>query len=192
MAARVGEVAGLQVESVDFFERVIVVRHVAVFARTSKAFDYLKDVPKNGEERFIFLNDKLFEILSRRIASAKSGYVFHENGLPLTYRVIQYQYNHALKKAGLYPRFSSTHIMRHSMGTITRRVTGSLDAAQAVTGHKDIKMAQHYASMPTDTNKKAVNEVNLYMRNLEEKSDRGVEKAKANSDQRVLRLVDKD
>jgi len=60
MAARVGEVAGLQVESVDFFERVIVVRHVAVFARTSKAFDYLKDVPKNGEERFIFLNDKLF------------------------------------------------------------------------------------------------------------------------------------
>ena len=60
---------------------------------------------------------------------------------------IQYQYNNALKRAGLFPKFSSTHIMRHSMGTITRMVTGSMDSAQAVTGHKDIKMAQHYSSM---------------------------------------------
>jgi len=49
------------------------------------------------------------------------------------------------------------------MGTITGKVTGSLDAAQAVTGHKDIKMAQHYASIPTEANKMAVNEVEKFM-----------------------------
>jgi len=167
MAGRVGEVAGLQVSSIDFQQRVLTVKYVIAWARTSKHFDYLKDMPKNGEERFVFLNEKLFEILTRRVAHASGGYVFHDNGSPLSYRQIQYQYNHALKKAGLFPKFSSTHIMRHSMGTITRMVTGSMDSAQAVTGHKDIKMAQHYSSMPTDMNKNAVNDVNQFMRNLE-------------------------
>ncbi len=39
--------------------------------------------------------------------------------------------------------------MRHSMATITRMVTGSLDATQAVTGHRDQKLVQHYATLPT-------------------------------------------
>src|SRR3989339_223511 len=76
------------------------------------------------------------------------------------------QFNHALKKAGLFPEYSATHIMRHSMGTITRKVTGSLDAAQAVTGHKDIKMVQHYAAMPSEANRKAVNDVERFMATL--------------------------
>lgn len=167
LAGRVGEVVGLQDRSIDFNEQMITIKYVMVWARSSTTVDYLKEVPKNGEERYVFINQRLSEILHRRLPLVKNGYIFHDDGNPLAYRQIQYQYNMALKKAELFPRFSSTHIMRHSMGTITRRVTGSLDAAQAVTGHKDIKMAQHYASLPTDTNKMAVNQVNAFMENLE-------------------------
>ncbi len=175
LAGRVGEVAGLQDECVDLVEQVITIKYVVVWGRTTKCFDHLKDVPKNGEERYVFMNQRLNEILCRRIPLAKNGFVFHMDGKPLAYRQIQYQYNTALKKAGLFPKYSSTHIMRHSMGTITRKVTGSLDAAQAVTGHKDIKMVQHYASLPSEANKMAVNEVNAFMSKLEKSGNQKVE-----------------
>ena len=57
------------------------------------------------------------------------------------------------------------------MGTITRRVTGSLDMAQAVTRHKDIQVAQQYAGLPTEANRKAVNDVFAYLDNLERAGD---------------------
>lgn len=170
MGARVSEVAGLQVDSVDMKEKEIKVQYVSVWSYETKKFDYLKECTKNGEISYASMNLKLEEILKRRLESAFNGFLFHINGEPLTYRQIQYQYNQALKKAGLGDKYSSTHIMRHSMGTITRRVTGSVDMAQAVTRHKDIQVAQQYASLPTDANKKAVNDVFEYLDAIEKGS----------------------
>lgn len=59
------------------------------------------------------------------------------------------------------------------MGTLTRRVTGSMDMAQAVTRHKDIQVAQQYAGLPTEANRKAVNDVFDYLDNLERSSPTG-------------------
>ena len=167
MASRVAEVAGLQVKSINLADKFLVVKYVTVWDRAKK-FVHLKEYPKNGEERIVHINDRLSEIFSRRIKEQGNGYLFHEDGNPLGYRKIQYHYNRALKLAGLYPKYSSTHIMRHSMGTITRRVTGSLDFAQAVTGHKDIKMIQHYASLPSQANVQAINEVSDFMKTVED------------------------
>ena len=113
------------------------------------------------------MNRTLEEIFRRRVPLAENGFIFHNNGKPLRYRQIQYQYNKALQAAGLFEKYSSTHIMRHSMGTITRKVTGSLDMAQSVTRHKDIKVAQQYASLPTEANRQAVNDVNAYFDDIE-------------------------
>jgi integrase len=172
MGARVSEVAGLQVESVDLKEEEICIKHVAVWNYETKKFDYLKEYPKNGEVSFASMNDRLKEIMVRRLALAKSGFVFHNEGSAFSYRQIQYEYNKALKKAGFEKIYSSTHIMRHSMGTLTRRVTGSLDMAQAVTRHKDIQVAQQYAGLPTEANRKAVNDVFEYLDNLERSGPR--------------------
>ena len=166
LAARVSEVAGLQAECVDFKNREIRVQYALVWGQNKK-FDYLKDRPKNGEISYASMNDRVRDIMLRRVPEALKGYIFHSRGRPLQYREIQYQYNEALKRAGLYPKYSATHMMRHSMGTITRRVTGSMDMAQAVTRHKDIKVAQQYAGMPTEANKKAVNDVFEYLNLLE-------------------------
>ncbi len=171
LGARVSEVAGLQVECVDFNESQICIKYAAVWSYKSKEFDYLKDTPKNGEISYASMNNTLREIMERRLPEAQNGFVFHQDGKPLRYRQIQYQYNRALKKAGLSDKYSSTHIMRHSMGTITRRVTGSVDMAQAVTRHKDVRVAQQYAAMPTEANRKAVNDVNTYLDQLESSKD---------------------
>jgi site-specific recombinase XerD len=167
MAGRVGETAGLQASSVDFDEEQVMVKHTVVWGYSDKKFDYLKEYPKNGEVSYVSMNRKIREIMQRRVPEAVNGFIFHANDEPLSYRKIQYAYNKALEKAGLYGKYTSTHIMRHSMGTITRRVTGSLDMAQAVTRHKDIQVAEQYADMPTEANKKAVNDVFDYLDDLE-------------------------
>ena len=169
MGARVSEVAGLQVGCVDLKELEICIQNVSVWSYQTKKFEYLKEIPKNGEISYASMNSKLEEIMRRRLPFAVGGFVFHDEGKPLSYRQIQYQYNFALEKAGLSKQYSSTHIMRHSMGTITRKVTGSIDMAQAVTRHKDIQVAQQYASLPTEANRKAVNDVNTFLENLEHK-----------------------
>jgi integrase len=167
MGSRVSEVAGLQVGSVDLKEGEIIVQHVVVWSYKTKKFEYLKDCTKNGDISYASMNVRLKEIVKRRLECAVNGFLFHIDGEVPSYRQIQYQYNLALKKAGLADKYSSTHIMRHSMGTITRKVTGSADMAQAVTRHKDIKVAQQYASLPTEANKQAVNDVFSYLNNLE-------------------------
>jgi integrase len=167
MGARVSEIAGLQKDCIDLKDLEIRIQYVVIWSYKTKKFDYLKECTKNGEISYASMNVRLEEIMRRRLEHSKNGFMFHDNGDPLSYRQIQYQYNLALKKAGLFDKYSSTHIMRHSMGTITRKVTGSLDMAQSVTRHKDIQVAQQYASLPTEANKKAVSDVYSYLDNLE-------------------------
>ena len=45
------------------------------------------------------------------------------------------------------------------MATESRRVMGTLDAAQSVTGHHSVKMAEHYAKIPTKLQEETVNKV---------------------------------
>ncbi len=122
--------------------------------RKTKRFDYLKQTPKNGKDRQVFVNDILFSVLSKRL-SDNGEYVFSRKGEPLSYRAIQNAYDTALKRCGLYPKFSGTHFLRHSMATLTRMVTGSLEATQSVAGHHDQKLVQHYASIDNTANQSA-------------------------------------
>jgi hypothetical protein len=47
--------------------------------------------------------------------------------------------------------------LRHSVATMTRKHCGSLEIVQAVTGHKDQKLVQHYAQFaPSNHQKLAV------------------------------------
>lgn len=159
LALRVQEAAGVRFESVDLDKATVLIKDVIVWGR-NKRFESLKEVPKNGEIRCCHLSNELLDIVKRRFQyfDKEHGLVFHDRGHPLSYRAIQYHYNKALKKVGLYGKFSSTHFIRHSMATLTRIHCGSLEVVQAVTGHKDQKLVQHYAKFaPSDHQKMAVN-----------------------------------
>ena len=54
--------------------------------------------------------------------------------------------------------FGERHL---NAGSSRLAVDGSVDMAQVVTRHKDIQVAQQYASLPTEANRKVVNDVNL-------------------------------
>ena len=164
-ASRVQETAGLQKHSVDFDNNLVHIKDVVIWSQKTKRFDHLKSCPKNGEMRTCFMTPFIKDILKRHIEMEprKTGFVFHMNGEPLTYRQIQHHYDWALEKCGLSQKYSSTHFIRHTMATITRHVTGSLESVQSVTGHKDQRLVQHYAALNTDIQKDALIQVENFL-----------------------------
>jgi integrase len=50
--------------------------------------------------------------------------------------------------------YSGTHCLRHGMATLARRVGGmGLDSVIAMTGHKDLKLADHYSKIDGEVQK---------------------------------------
>ncbi len=177
IAGRVQDVAGIQVDDIDLGEMEMDITNVAVWSRMTLKFLYLKPIPKNGESKSYPVTGKLHEIIKRRldnraddnqryycpIRKRKLNFLFHDNGVPFSYRKIQYEYNKALKIAGLDHKFSSTHFLRHSMANITRKLKG-LDHAQSVGGWKSRDMVENvYTEVPTEIALEAVNAVENFM-----------------------------
>ena len=100
-----------------------------------------------------FINDLLLEIIQNRLKERhpKSEFLFHINGKPLNYCTIQVNFRKAQRKDGV--KHTGTHILRHGMATFVRSITRSLDATMAMTGHKDIKLADHYSSIGREVQK---------------------------------------
>lgn len=141
MASRVGESAGLQWKNVDFERRIITIAEIIVWI---KGRPRVKARPKNGQLRRVFLSDGMLEILKERFNERNgSDFVFHNNGKPLLYSVINANYNQAWKKSGL-TQFRGTHQARYFAAQRARVVSGSIDGVKAVTG-QSIQMAQKYS-----------------------------------------------
>ena len=149
---RVGEVAWIQCQNISLRDNLLVIKDCCIWSYQSKKFSYLKPITKNGEIREVRLTDGLKEILGRRLLlkNSESDFLFHLEGKPLSYRQIQYQYNKALKMAGVED-ISSTHFLRHSAANLVRLFSNSLEYAQAITGHKDRSTVEKvYTVLPSD------------------------------------------
>jgi len=167
VAGRISETVGIQFKCVNFKERFLWIKYAVVYGRR-KEFLELKLIPKEGDKRKCFLTDDLNEVLNKRfkLKHPDSDFVFHINGMPLKYRAIQHAYDHALTKAGLRDKTSGTHMLRHFTATMTRQVCGNLDAVQAVTGHKSMKLVQHYGELSKALQGDSIARVETYLNSL--------------------------
>lgn len=152
--ARVSEIAGLQLQSIDLEEGILQIKDVVVWDK-GKKFVELKPYTKNNDVKYVQIVKPLYDVLVDQLNQAESSYVFHIEGNPIAYRQIQHHYDRAFKKAGL--QFSGTHTLRHSMASIARELSGSIDAVQSLTGHKSVKQAEHYAGLSHTAQIKALN-----------------------------------
>lgn len=165
-AGRVGEVAGLQWENVDLKNRRMLIKQTCIWCMSNKTFVELKPFPKNKETRVCYITDEIRDILLRRKAFQIKGndFVFHVEGSPLNYGTIQINYRGAQRKSGI--PYSGTHILRHGMAKLARKVGGGLDAVIAMTGHKDIKLADHYSKCNEDDQKEVSEKVMQHIREV--------------------------
>lgn len=163
-AGRVGEIAGLQWSNIDLDNRRLLIKHSCIWDMTHKTFVELKPFPKNKEARAVYITDEIMEILKQRHAFKRSNcdYVFHVEGKPLNYGTIQLNYREAQRKGKL--PYSGTHILRHGMATLARKVGGGLDAVIAMTGHKDIKLADHYSKCDEEDQKEVSLKIMEYIK----------------------------
>ncbi|NOT78418.1 MAG: tyrosine-type recombinase/integrase [Bacteriovoracaceae bacterium] len=152
-AGRVGEVSGLQWKNIDLRNRRMLIKDTCIWDMSSKMFIELKPFPKNREPRAVFITDEIMTILKRREAFRIAGndFVFHVEGEPLNYCTIQINYREAQRKSKI--PYTGTHILRHGMAKLARQVGGGLDAVLAMTGHKDLKLADHYSKSNEDDQK---------------------------------------
>ena len=149
-AGRIGEICGIQWSNIDLKNRRMLIKHSSIFHSTNKTFLELKPFPKNKETRPVFITDEILDILKRREAFRELGnnFVFHVEGKPIHYCNVQMNYRDAQRKSGV--PYTGTHILRHGMAKLARQVGGGLDAVLAMTGHKDIKLADHYSKSNED------------------------------------------
>lgn len=152
---RIGEIVGLHWKNIDLEERILKIQEVLVWIRGTPK---VKSCPKNGFSRDVFINETMLDIFSRRLQEKgdKTDLVFHRDGEPLRYGAICKNFNAAWKAAGL-EQFSGSHTMRYAAAQLSRRLTGSIDGAKAVTGHKSLTLAQKYSDYSSiDENKATV------------------------------------
>jgi integrase len=152
-ASRISEAAGLQWPRVDFENRKIVIMETSRWDMSSKIFVALNPFPKNKEPRAIYMTDEIYELLKRREAFRIAGnnFVFQVEGKPLNYSTIQLNYREGQRISGI--PYTGTHILRHGMAKLARKIGGGLDAVIAMTGHKDFKLADHYSKLDSEYQK---------------------------------------
>jgi integrase len=182
-AGRVGEIAGLQWSNIDTKNRRMLIKHTCTWCSTNKTFVELKPFPKNREPRACYITDEIMDILIRRKAFRipENDFVFHVEGKPLNYGTIQVNYRGAQRKSGV--PYSGTHILRHGMAKLARKVGGGLDAVIAMTGHKDLKLADHYSKCNEDDQKETSEKIMGHIREF--KGEHGGE----HSIENVLSLI---
>lgn len=152
-ASRIGEAAGAQIKNINLEKKELMIKECCVWDQTNKVFYYLKPFPKNNQVRYCYINDFLLDIIERRLENKAKDcdFLFHYQGKPINYCTIQSNYRKALREAGL--PYTGTHMLRHGMATLARSLTRSLDATMAMTGHKDIKLADHYSEIGREVQK---------------------------------------
>ena len=167
---RTSEIVGIQIKNIDLENRVLSIKEVIVWIRGKPK---IKALPKNGKARAVFINDTLYEIFSRRMKDTHEGcvFLFHdESNHPIRYNRVNVAFNKAWKDAGLSQKFSGSHLLRYSSSQAARKITGSLDAAAAVTGHLSMRMAAHYGKLDsTELNQSSVKEIEKHMNQLGKK-----------------------
>jgi integrase len=150
----------------SYKNRRLMIKHTCIWDAANKMFVELKGFPKNREARPVYITDEIMEILNRRMAFRipANDYVFHVDGSPLNYGTIQLNYRAGQRKSGV--PYTGTHILRHGMAKLARQVGGGLDAVLAMTGHKDLKLADHYSKSTEDDQKEFSQKIMEHIRKI--------------------------
>jgi hypothetical protein len=160
MAARIGEASAVRLPKINFRSATLTIDESVSWHMSTKTFRAFK-CTKTGETRYHHINSRLernFRILISKLPAGCD--VLHQiDGRPLHYYEIYHAYERGLRRAGLFPKYRATHIMRHSMAKQARIVTGTIDGAQAVGGWASIKQCEEYADSPTHLQIEAIEKV---------------------------------
>lgn len=140
---RIGEIAGLKWEDIDFENKVISVKRtlqrVKTYAESGYKTQIIEEKPKSeNSERIIPLSSDLFTQLLRRKELSNSPYVISKNQSFTEPRTIRYQFKRLLQKFKLVE--CSFHALRHSFATRCLEKGINIAVISSLLGHASTKM----------------------------------------------------
>jgi integrase len=148
---RQGELKGLQWSSIDWGNRVVIVKNS--YCDRDKTIG----PPKNNRIRSIPLDADLYEILYRK--RNPTGYVFiSANGKPFNHDSLTYHLDALCKRADL--RRITWHVLRHTFASHLAMKGVPLNIVQALLGHSTIVMTMRYAHVAPSTMRAAIELLN--------------------------------
>lgn len=142
-ALRIGEAAAISDDVINYRRKEAFIYSVVTWM---KGHPEIKKGTKTGMDAKMPITPEI-EIELRKLQENRPKgckYLFHHKGKLLRYDMILKEFNRALKEADL--PYSGTHVIRHTMATITRKNLG-LDAAQAILRHTTARMSEEYARL---------------------------------------------
>ncbi len=148
---RQGELKGLQWSSIDWVNRIVIVKH--------SRCDREKNIgaPKSNRVRSIPLDADVYEMLYRRKMS--TGYVFTTaKGDPINHSWLTYYLEKLCKKAGL--RRITWHVLRHTFASHLAMKGVPLNTVQLLLGHSTIMMTMRYAHVAPSAMRSAIELLN--------------------------------
>jgi integrase len=144
---RIGELRGLRGEYI-FDDYILVAGQY-----TRRGY---KPETKTKKNRNIPINPAVKRELDELIALNGDGYIFSDDGgvTPIRSEMIERQLNKALERTGIddatrKKRNLTFHAWRHFFNTFLRMANIADSKVQSVTGHKSLKMTEHYTHFDT-------------------------------------------
>ena len=150
---RAGELCNLQISNIDLAERILKVSNSETF------------FTKSRRERFIPLNETVYEILKNRLPQVhhlnRKHYIFYriDSTIPLTVDYVSKQFKKAIRLSGLNPSLH-LHSTRHSFCSNLVNANVSLYTVQQLAGHSSSKTTAIYAHSNNSSLRDAVNLLN--------------------------------
>jgi len=163
---RIGELCALQLEDINFEERVLTIKKTVqrIKNNDTSAKNKTKVIitsPKTeNSTRKIPLPDLLLEKLKNFTASKQNGdYIFSAGGKkPLDVRTIQKKFASVLKKCGI--RNVKFHILRHTFATKWANSNFDIKGLSEILGHSNVKVTLSlYVHSSFETKRKQINEL---------------------------------
>jgi integrase len=144
---RIGELRGLRGEYI-FDDYILVAGQYTRHGYTPNT--------KTKTSRNIPINQAVRRELDELIAVNGDGYIFSDDGgvTPIRSEMIERQLNKALERVGINDttrkkRNLTFHAWRHFFNTFLRMANIADSKVQSVTGHKSLKMTDHYTHFDT-------------------------------------------
>lgn len=148
---RLGELIGLQWSSIDWHNRLIIVRHS--WSHYAKALGS----PKSNRERHIDMTTDVYETLFKR--KKNTGFVFLDtDGNNFNQYSLGRKLASICKKAGL--RHIGWHTLRHTFASHLVMRGAPVPAVQKLLGHSAIDMTMRYAHLAPSTLRMAIDLLN--------------------------------
>lgn len=159
---RIGEIAALSWEDIDFENHLLYVNHtyqrIVTASKEQKTILYLGSTKTDTSRRVVPLSKTIISLLRDRKLNHTGKYLFMANGQPMEPRLLNYHFKKIVSQSKI--RDIHFHQLRHTFATRCMEASGDIASVSALLGHSSTKTTLDvYVDSVIEQRKKIISKV---------------------------------